>query len=247
MTNPMFDRTKRVLGEDAVEYLRSVRVAVVGLGGVGGYAVEALARTPVGALVLVDPDVVAATNLNRQLAALQSTIGRPKTEVLAERVRDIRPDLTVSIHTTAFCQADAATLFTPPPDGVVDAIDDVEAKIALIRWCSEHRVPIVSSMGAGFRTDPARVRAADISETRGCPLARTVRRRLRALGISTGVRAVFSDEPPVSAERADGVVGAVSWCPGVFGLTCAGELIRLLLASGGYDVNIGRSRSNVEP
>ncbi|MFA4943176.1 MAG: tRNA threonylcarbamoyladenosine dehydratase [Lentisphaeria bacterium] len=245
-----FQRARLLLGADALAALHAARVTIVGLGGVGAYAAEALARAPVGHLRLIDPDTVQPSNLNRQLPALASTLGRPKAEVVAERLREINPDAEIVALTRRFHAAAAAELLAGPPDLVVDAIDSVADKIALIAWCVHHHIPLVASMGAACKLDPARVRAGDLAHTSGCPLARVVRRELRAQGIHRGVRVVFSDEParpnlelpesPAEAEatattaaagsRQPIINGTISFMPGLFGLHCAAEAIHLLLA-----------------
>jgi len=230
-----WSRTRRALGAQALKRLETASVAVVGLGGVGGYAVEALARAPVGRLFLVDPDVVEPSNFNRQICAVLPALGRPKAVVLAERVRMIRPETDVFPLVTRVSERTVEdVLGAHQLDCVVDAIDSVADKVALLAWCVQRRLPVVSSMGAGRRVDPTRVRVAELLETRGCPLAREVRRRLRRYGYEGGVRAVFSEEPPVSsassATRAERVIPSVSWTPGAFGLACAAEAVRLILA-----------------
>lgn len=236
-----WSRTELALGRDAVRRLLSATVAVVGLGGVGGYVVEALARAPVGHLILVDPDSVESSNFNRQIAAVTGTLGLPKTAVLAERIHAIRPETTVAQHTVRITRQNVdAVLGQYRPDCVVDAIDSVDDKVALLQWCVRNHIPVVSSMGAGRRLDPTRVRVAPLAETRGCPLAREVRRRLRDSQCRHAVRAVFSEEPPIrtrqhagdrdhGAGRESRAVPSVSWTPGAFGLACAAETVRLIL------------------
>lgn len=192
-----FTRTRLLIGDESLEKLRKARVAVFGVGGVGGYAVEALARSGVGTLHLYDDDTVSESNLNRQIAALHSTLGQPKAEVMARRVQDINPD----------CQAEAIRLFYLPQnadqvdlsqyDYVVDCIDTVTAKLELVTRCFSLHVKIISAMGTGNKFDPSALVVTDISKTQGCPLARTMRKELRKRGINH-LKVVYSTEPPVS-------------------------------------------------
>lgn len=238
-----FARTEQLLGTEACERLASARVAVFGLGGVGAFACEALARAGVGHLRVVDHDCVHPTNLNRQLLALRSTLGRPKVEVAAERLRDINPECDVDAR-RAFINGDSvAELLEPPLDVLVDAIDSVNAKAGLIQAAVERGLPIVSSMGAGGRRDGGRILAGDLSETCVCPLAAMIRKRLRRRGITTGVRCVYSVEPCLNTlphdardeDAQDGPgrkrtpLGTVSYLPGLFGLRVAEEVLRVLL------------------
>lgn len=232
-------RTALLLGEEAIGKLSRSHVLVVGTGGVGAYAVEALARSGVGRLTLVDADTVAPSNLNRQLPALRSTIGEPKVEVLRRRVLDINPD----------CQVKAIGAFVTPegasplveglaPDYVVDAIDSVAPKVALIESCLRRKVKIISSMGAGGRIDPTQVRYADIAETFHDGLAREVRKRLRKAGITKGLQVVFSTEQPrrSALTLTDAMpfktspFGTVAWLPAIFGLMLAARVVNRLSA-----------------
>jgi len=195
-------RTTALLGSGAVERLARANLCIIGLGAVGSYAVEALARAGVGAFRLVDFDVVRDSNRNRQLYALPSTVGRPKAALAAERVRAINPDARVEplerfVHTDTLDE-----ILTPRPDLVLDCIDSLNPKVELLAACLERGQPILSAMGAANRLDPARVRAGDVFGSEGCPLARFVRKRLRRRGFSGGVWCVYSDEPPVAPCRA---------------------------------------------
>lgn len=223
------------MGEEAVARLRASRVAVFGLGGVGGYAVEALARSGVGALDLVDPDAVSETNLNRQILALESTVGRYKADVCASRVLDINPECAVRAYRCFFLPDTAGQFDFREYDYVVDAVDTVTGKIALVTAAREAGVPIISSMGAGNKLDPTAFTVTDISKTSVCPLARIMRRELRARGINH-LKVVCSREEPVrplgrvpeeerSAGRRD-IPGSVAFVPSVAGLILAGEVIR---------------------
>ena len=232
-----FDRTARLLGREAVDRLAASAVAVFGLGGVGSYAAEALARAGIGRLLLVDADVVDETNINRQLVALHSTVGRPKAEVLAERLRDINPGIGLTVvdkyikDEETYILLDAARY-----DYVVDAIDTLSPKLALIAASLERGLPLVSSMGAGAKTDPTKLEIADISKTHHCPLAHMLRKRLHKIGIRRGFRAVFSPEPMregamilCEEQNKKSNVGTISYIPALFGIGCASVVIRDLI------------------
>ncbi len=231
-------RTRMLLGDDAVRRLAAAHVLVLGLGGVGGAAAEMLCRAGIGRLTLVDGDCVDATNRNRQLAALTSTVGRPKAEVLAERLRDIHPAVQLEVRKEFVRPDTVEELFAPPFDYAVDAIDQLAAKVAFIAACRNHGIPLISSMGSGGRMDPEQVKRTDLSRTHHCALARVVRRKLRELGITEGVEVIFSPEPvPETAAHtttdADGrmhaTVGTISYLPNVFGCHCAAAVIDHLL------------------
>jgi tRNA threonylcarbamoyladenosine dehydratase len=237
---PRFARTRQLLGREPFETLAAARVAVFGLGGVGSYAVEALTRAGVGFLRLVDFDVVNVSNTNRQLFALESTVGRPKVEVAAERVRAINPACTVDARQVFIDGESVGELLDGPLDAVVDAIDSVSSKVHLIRESVAHGYFTVSSMGAAGRMDAGAVVVGDITDSYNCPLARIVRKRLRRQGVHGGVRCVYSPEPsrnnlapletdielvPQTRGRARTPLGSISYVPGVFGLHVAGEVI----------------------
>lgn len=238
--NPEYSqRTELLLGPDAVARLALSTVLVVGCGGVGSYVVEALARAGVGRLVIVDADTVAPSNINRQLPALVSSVGQPKVEVIASRVADINPECSVeprAVYLTA--DGAGALLDEVRPDAVVDAIDSVAPKVALIEAAYRRRIRIMSSMGAGGRTDLTKIRYADISETYHDGLARAVRLQLRRRGISSGVGVVFSTEQPDrrSLTSVDGLpgkltsFGTVAWLPAAFGLYLAAKTVGFLTA-----------------
>ncbi|MBX6352539.1 MAG: tRNA threonylcarbamoyladenosine dehydratase [Thermoflavifilum sp.] len=191
-----FSRTELVFGPEAIRRLGQSTVAVLGAGGVGSYAMEALARMGVGTLVLIDKDVVDVTNINRQIPALHSTIGRPKVEVMRERILQINPDCDVRAMQMFFLEETKEALFEEKPDYVIDAMDTVTAKILLIRECVTRGIPIVSSMAAANKIDPTRFRVMDLSETRMDPIAKVLRRELRKYGITRGVKTVCSTERP---------------------------------------------------
>ncbi len=191
-----FARTELVVGPEGLSVLQRATIAVIGLGGVGSYTVEALARSGVGTLVLMDKDVVDITNINRQLPALESTIGQSKVEVMSQRVRQINPDCRVETRSTFFRRETADELFRMPLDYVADAIDTVSAKIQLAVACKERGVPLASSMGAANKVDPTQFHVMDISETQTDPIARVMRRELRKHGIVDGLPVVCSRERP---------------------------------------------------
>ena len=229
-----FSRTGLLLGEEQMDRLARARVAVFGIGGVGGYTVEALARSGVGTLDLIDNDTVSLTNLNRQIIALHSTIGQYKVDVAAARVHDICPETVVHAHRCFYLPETAEEFDFTQYDCVVDAIDTVTGKLELVMRAKEAGVPIICSMGAGNKLDPSAFRAADIYETKVCPLARVMRTECRKRGIKQ-LRVVYSEEPPItpteSAETVPGkrsVPGSTAFVPSVAGLIIAGEVIRIL-------------------
>lgn len=222
-------RTEMVIGKYGVEKLRSTAVMVLGIGGVGSYTAEALARAGIGKLTLVDKDTVDVTNINRQLPALHSTVGRAKVEVMAERIADIDPDCDVAAEQCFFLPETAEQFDFRRYDYVVDAIDNVTGKLAIIEKAAAEGVPVISSMGTGNKLDPSMFRIATIEETRVCPLARVMRKELRARGIE-GVKVLYSEEPPVKGGSS--VPGSISFVPSVAGLMIAGEVIRDILKFG---------------
>ena len=224
----MYTRTTLLLGNEAMQKLKNARVAVFGVGGVGGYVVEALARSGVGALDLIDKDIISESNINRQIIALHSTLGKLKTEVAAERVRDINPDCTVRTHNVFFLPETAHEFDFSAFDYVVDAIDTLTAKIFLVEECVRRGVKIISSMGAGNKLDPTQFEVSDISKTSVCPLARVMRRELKNRGILHH-KVVYSKEEPVnpSGERTP---ASISFVPSAAGLILAGAVIRDLIA-----------------
>ena len=198
-----FVRTKMLLGNEAIEKLQSKRVAVFGIGGVGGYVCEALVRSGIGHFDLIDNDTVALSNLNRQIIATKKTLGRYKTDVMKERMLDINPSVEVRIHNCFFLPENADEFDFGEYDYVVDAVDTVTAKIAIIMKAKDAGVPVISSMGTGNKLDPGRLKIADISKTSVCPLARVMRRELNKRGINS-LKVVFSDEPPIKPVNMDG-------------------------------------------
>ena len=228
------ERSVLLFGEERLERLRRANVLVVGLGGVGAYAAEMLVRSGVGRMTIADADSVSESNINRQLIALHSTIGRPKSEVLAERLRDINPDIELRVVTDYIKDEKTYTLLDSERyDYVVDAIDTLSPKLALILGALERGYPIISSMGAGAKVDPTRVEVADISKTHHCPLAHMLRKRLHKVGVRRGFKAVFSAEVPVEGamivceeQNHKSQVGTVSYMPATFGIACASAVIR---------------------
>lgn len=232
-------RTEMLLGTEKMNRLRTKRVAVFGLGGVGGYVCEALARSGIGAFDLVDNDTISESNRNRQIIATTETVGRLKTEVMRDRILSINPEADVRIHTKFFLPENAAEFPFDEFDFIVDAIDTVTAKLELIMQADARRIPIISSMGTGNKLDPTRFRVSDISKTSMDPLARVMRRELGKRGIKK-LTVVWSDEPPIDisanlpdpeqAELKGGRIapGSSAFVPPAAGLVIAGEVIRKL-------------------
>lgn len=237
-----FSRTELLIGKDGMNSLNKARVAVFGVGGVGGYTVEALARSGIGTLDLVDNDQVALTNLNRQIIATHSTIGQDKVDVAKRRILDINPDAKVNIHKTFYLPENADQFDFTQYDYVVDAIDTVSGKIGLILQAKEAKVPIISSMGAGNKLDPTAFKVADIYATKVCPLAKVMRRELKKRGIEQ-LKVVYSEEEPIvpqvdieeaCREECEGtkrrqLPGSNAFVPSVVGLIIAGEVIKDLI------------------
>ena len=221
-----FARTEMLLGEEGLEKLHNARVAVFGVGGVGGFVVEALARVGVGTLDIIDNDEVDITNLNRQIIALHSTLGRPKVEVAEERIKDINPDCKVNVYRTFYLPETQDEFDFTQYDHVVDAIDTVTGKLQLIEAAKNANVPVISSMGAGNKLDPTQFEVADISETSVCPLAKVMRKDLRDRGIEN-LKVVYSKEAPIKIETRS--PGSVAYVPSVVGLIIASEVIKDLL------------------
>ena len=230
-----FSRTALLLGRDGIERLAKARVAVFGVGGVGGYAVEALARSGVGALDLIDDDRVSLTNLNRQIIALHSTIGQYKVDVAAARVKDINPACSVRVYRTFYSPETQTQFDFTQYDYVIDAIDTVTGKIALILQAQAAGTPIISSMGAGNKLDPSAFEVSDIYKTSVCPLARVMRRELKKRGVKR-LKVVYSKEEPRAPLAGDEepekgrrqVPGSAAFVPSAAGLVLAGEVIREL-------------------
>ena len=229
----VFQRTELLLGAESMQALAAARVAVFGIGGVGGHAAEALARSGVGAIDLIDNDVVSLSNINRQIIALHSTVGRQKTEVMAERLKDINPNLSVTIYNTFFLPENADEMDFSVYDYIVDAIDTVSGKIAIIEKAQKGNIPVISSMGTGNKLLTANFEVADIAKTSVCPLARAMRRELKKRGIEH-VKVVYSKEEPREAVAFDEKTGkaipaSISFVPPMAGLLIASEVIKDLI------------------
>lgn len=228
-----FERLGLLIGEESVGRLKNSRVAVFGIGGVGGYVVEALARSGVGSLVLTDNDVVSITNLNRQIIALHSTVGKYKVDIMADRVHDINPDAEVMVNKCFFLPETASGFDFSSYDYVADCVDTVSAKIEIIARAKEAGVPVISAMGAGGKLNPEMFEVADISKTSVCPLAKVMRRELKARGIKD-VKVVYSKEEPIrnivggAADPESGrhVPGSSAFTPSVMGLIIASHIIK---------------------
>lgn len=231
------ERTELLLGEEKLNILRNAHVLVVGLGGVGAYAAEMIARAGVGRMTIADADTVGVSNINRQLLALNSTIGREKSTVMAERLRDINPHIELNVVCDYIRDEKTYTLLDAASyDYVVDCIDTLSPKVNLIAAALERGIPVVSSMGAGAKTDPTLIEVKDIGKSHHCPLAHMLRKRLHKLGIRSGFYAVFSPEPVregamIIAEETNkkSNVGTTSYIPATFGCVCASVVIRDLL------------------
>lgn len=240
-----FHRTGLLLGEAAMTKLRESHVAVFGLGGVGSYACESLARAGVGRLTLIDFDKVGVTNINRQNIATSETVGRQKVEVMAERIALINPECQLVMLSEFFCEDNSDRILAGGFDAVIDAIDSFNPKIRLLVESLRAGLPIFSAMGAAGKIDPSQIRVGDISESTICPMAKRVRKRLRAFAVETGIRVVYSIEPPIlpfSPETIDAdkkefslkrgrermIQGTISYLPAIFGLTLAGMVIQHL-------------------
>jgi len=225
-------REEMLIGTQAVERLRSSRVALFGVGGVGSYAAEALARSGVGYIELIDNDVVSVSNINRQLCALESTVGRPKAVVMAERIRDIDPNITVVPRVEFFLPDTADGFDFSKYDFVIDAIDTVSGKIAIAECAQRAATPMISCMGTGNKLDPTAFRVTDISKTNTCPLARVMRRELKKRGIAH-LRVVYSEETPrthgLSDEGGRPLPASIAFVPSVAGLIAASEAVKTII------------------
>ena len=245
-----FSRTELLIGKDSIEKLKNSRVAVFGIGGVGGYALEALIRSGLGAVDIIDDDKVCLTNLNRQIIATHSTIGKYKVDVAEERILDINPEVKITKYKTFYTPETKSEFDFSKYDYVIDCIDTVVGKLSLIEEAKKHNVPIICAMGAGNKTDPTKFEVADISKTSVCPLARVIRQELKKRKISK-VKVVYSKEPPIKPSddieisckkhcvcppgtvrkctAKHQIPGSNSFCPSVMGLIIAGEVIKDLI------------------
>lgn len=239
-------RTEIMLTHDGIDMLRGKTVFIAGLGGVGGIAAEMIARAHVGKMILLDHDVVARSNLNRQIVALNTTIGAKKTAVMAARLREINPDLEIVIE-DAFLRADGAYALLAPyqPDFLMDCIDSIACKAALVKAAQDRNIPVISAMGAGNRIDASKVKIKRLNQTSGCPLAREFRRAIRGLGGSLSYPVVYTDEKPrqplphqpitgAEAGRSRAVNGTISYLPAAIGVMMAGHVIHHFITESGY-------------
>lgn len=246
-----FHRTELLVGGESYERLRNASVCIIGLGGVGSYAAEAIVRSGIGHVTLVDFDRVCLTNLNRQLHSMRSTVGDVKAELLGARARDINPKADVRVIAKFYSEETCDEILDRPYDAVLDCIDNMATKLHLLKTCHEREIPVWSAMGAGGRMDPTRVHVTDLADTHTDPFARIVRARLREEGILRGISAVWSDEPPNdldaaaqaafrcicpdkmnsphSCDQRFQVQGSVAWMPPMFGLTMAGAVVNHLV------------------
>lgn len=227
-----FNRTAMLIGEDNVEKLSHASVALFGLGGVGSYCAEALARCGIGKIMIVDCDIVSKSNINRQLCALQSTVGRYKTEVVAERLLDINPDLKLDARCERLTPDNIDTFDLARYDYIIDAIDTVSAKLALVEKAQELGIPMISSMGTGNKTNPSALTVSDISKTSVCPLARVMRRELKKRGVYK-LKVIFSTEepkPPAQNDEKKTPPASIAFVPSVAGLLAASEAVKEILS-----------------
>ncbi|MBQ8148353.1 MAG: tRNA threonylcarbamoyladenosine dehydratase [Lachnospiraceae bacterium] len=226
-----FSRTELLLGEEAIQKLNRSRVAVFGIGGVGGYTAEALVRSGVGAIDLIDKDTVSLTNLNRQIIALHSSVGRDKVDVMRERILDINPNCQVRAYKCFYLPETKDDFDFSQYTYIVDAVDTVTAKLQLVMEAKEHQVPIISSMGAGNKLNPADFEVADIYQTSVCPLAKVMRRELKKRGVEQ-LKVVYSKEEPITHdngrtfENGKAIPGSVAFVPSVVGLIIASEVVK---------------------
>lgn len=229
-----FSRTELLIGEDGIKKLQNAKVALFGIGGVGSYVLEGLARAGIGNFVLVDNDTVSISNLNRQIIATHETVGKPKVEVAKKRVLGINPNANVQIY-QEFFMPDSKDIIDNSVDYVIDAIDTVTAKLELVVRANKLNIPIISSMGTGNKLDPTKFEVTDISKTSVCPLAKVIRKELRNRGINK-LKVVYSKEEPIKTNAIDEegkrVPGSVSFVPSVAGLIIAGEVIKDIVGIG---------------
>ncbi len=230
--NEIFSRTEMLIGKDALSRLKDCRVAVFGIGGVGGYVAEALARSGVGSLDIFDNDTVSLSNINRQIFALHSTVGKMKTAVAKERLLDINPDIIIKEHNLFVLPSNIDEIDFSVYDYVIDAIDTVSGKIAIIEKATKEKIPVISSMGTGNKTDPTKFEITDIFKTSVCPLARVMRYEMKKRGIKK-LKVLYSpEEPRKPSSAADGskpVPASIAFVPPVAGLVIAGEVIKEII------------------
>ena len=223
-----FSRTELLIGKEGQEKLKNSKVAIFGIGGVGSYSVEALARAGIGHLVLVDYDSYDITNINRQLGAYHSTIGRYKVEVMKERIQDINPDITVDIYRPEEIEGEESSIIDSTFSYVIDAIDTMKNKLELIEKCNKENVKIISATGTGNKLDPTMFEVADVYKTSVCPVCKILRKELKARNIKH-LKVVYSKELPIKHEQSENTLGSISFVPSVAGLIAAGEVIKDLI------------------
>lgn len=236
-SNPLFERTHILIGDEGIEKLKNSHIFLAGIGGVGSYTAEALARMGVGKMTLVDHDVVSGSNMNRQLVALRSTVDVLKADVIADRIKDINPDCQVTLITDFLTPESIPTVLSQGYDVVIDAIDSLSSKAALLETAWRNDMTVFASMGAGGKLDPTQVKTGDLMDTSICKLAKQLRGQLRKRGVGRGIQTVYSLEAPlpplppepVSRGRARAVNGTVSYMPSIFGLTLAGLVINHII------------------
>ena len=236
-SNPLFERTHILIGDEGIEKLQNSHIFLAGIGGVGSYTAEALARMGVGKMTLVDHDVVSGSNMNRQLVALRSTVDVLKADVIADRIKDINPDCQVTLITDFLTPESIPTILSQGYDVVIDAIDSLSSKAALLETAWRNEMTVFASMGAGGKLDPTQVKTGDLMDTSICKLAKHLRGQLRKRGVGRGIQTVYSLEAPlpplppepVSRGRARAVNGTVSYMPSIFGLTLAGLVINHII------------------
>jgi len=234
MTSDAFQRTRFLIGDENFLKLQKSTVAIFGIGGVGSFTAEALARAGIGHLILIDKDVIDVTNINRQIHALTSNVGKSKVEVMRERILEINPSARVdAIQKFYLTDEDAEIFFICRYDYVVDAIDTLTAKINLVLECNKREIPVISSMGAGNKLDPVRFKVDDIYKTSTDPVAKVMRKKLRELGIKN-LKVVWSDEVPrkISVDTSEKIIGSISFVPSVAGLILASEVVKDLIQGG---------------
>ena len=235
--NPLFERTHILIGDEGLNRLQNAHVFLAGIGGVGSYTAEALARMGIGKLTLIDHDAVSGSNMNRQLIALHSTIGIAKADVMADRIQDINPDCEVNVIKEFLTPSNIPDMLNKEFDAVVDAIDSMSSKATLLEITWQNKISVFSSMGAGGKLDPTLIRTGDLMDTSMCKLAKQLRGHLRRRGVGRGIQAVYSIESPLPAlppeqvgrGRPRAVNGTVSYMPCIFGLTLAGMVVNHII------------------
>lgn len=226
------DRTKRIIGEDNIEKLEKSKVVILGVGGVGGFAVEAIARSGIGTIIIVDKDEIDITNINRQIIATNSTIGRPKVEVMRDRILDINPSCEVIVHKVFIDENNIEEIIHKDSDYVIDAIDTISSKISVAIWCEKNNIKLISSMGMGNKLDPTKIKVSDIYKTKVCPLAKVMRQELKKRKVKK-LKVIYSEEQPIKPIIKEEEInmrkkapGSTAFVPSVGGLIIASQVIR---------------------